>query len=66
MNKIEENNLIEEEHCYYSGLPSVQFYENIERESETNLKLSINLVKSDIYDKDKQNKHSRTFIRISI
>ena len=47
-----DNNLKEEEYCYYSGLPSVKFYENIEKEkmqkkeSKTNWHFRISLIKS--------------------
>jgi hypothetical protein len=48
-----DNILLEEEYCYYSGLPSVQFYENIEKEkvmqekeSKTNWHFRISLAKS--------------------
>ena len=46
--------LQEEEYCYYSGLPSAKFYENIEKEnmqekeSKTNWHFSISVVKSGI------------------
>jgi len=49
-----DNNLKEEEYCYYSGLPSVTFYENIEKEkmqekeSKTNWHFGISIVKSGI------------------
>ena len=48
----DNNQLPEEEYCYYSGLPSVKFYENIEKEkmqekeSKTNWHFRISLVKS--------------------
>ena len=45
--------LPEEEYCYYSGLPSVKFYENIEKEkkmqekeSKTNWHFRISIAKS--------------------
>jgi hypothetical protein len=44
--------LPEEEYCHYSGLPSVKFYENIEKEkmqkkeSKTNWHFRISLAKS--------------------
>jgi hypothetical protein len=45
--------LSEEEYCHYSGLPSVKFYENIEKEkimqekeSKTNWHFRISLIKS--------------------
>jgi hypothetical protein len=48
-----DNILPEEEYCHYSGLPSVQFYENIQREkvmqekeSKTNWHFRISLAKS--------------------
>jgi hypothetical protein len=48
-----DNILPEEEYCHYSGLPSVQFYENIEKEkimqkkeSKTNWHFRISLAKS--------------------
>jgi hypothetical protein len=48
-----DNNIIpEEEYCHYSGLPSVKFYENIEKEkmqekeSKTNWHFRISLTKS--------------------
>ena len=46
--------LPEEEYCHYSGLPSVQFYENIEKEnmqekeSKTNWHFRISLLKSSL------------------
>ena len=52
MNK-ENNTLSEEEYCHYSGLPSVKFYENIEKEkkmqekeSKTNWHFRISIAKS--------------------
>jgi hypothetical protein len=49
----ENNQLPEEEYYHYSGLPSVQFYENIEKEkvmqekeSKTNWHFRISLAKS--------------------
>ena len=52
MNK-EIKPLSEEEYCHYSGLPSVKFYENIEKEkimqekeSKTNWHFRISLIKS--------------------
>ena len=52
MNK-ENKQLSEEEYCHYSGLPSVKFYENIEKEknmqekeSKTNWHFKISLIKS--------------------
>jgi len=50
----ENNQLPEEEYCHYSGLPSVQFYENIEKEnmqekeSKTNWHFRISLSKSSL------------------
>jgi hypothetical protein len=48
-----DNILPEEEYCHYSGLPSVQFYENIQREkvmqekeSKTSWHFRISLAKS--------------------
>jgi hypothetical protein len=47
-----DNILPEEEYCHYSGLPSVTFYENIEKEnmqekeSKTNWHFQISLAKS--------------------
>jgi hypothetical protein len=44
--------LPEEEYCHYSGLPSVKFYENIEKEkmqekeSKTNWHFRISIIKS--------------------
>lgn len=44
--------LPEEEYCHYSGLPSVQFYENIEKEnmqkkeSKTNWHFRVSVLKS--------------------
>ena len=49
-----DNNLKEEEYCHYSGLPSVTFYENIEKdnmqekESKTNWHFRISLSKSSL------------------
>jgi hypothetical protein len=49
---MSNNQLPEEEYCHYSGLPSVKFYENIEKEkmqvkeSKTNWHFRISLVKS--------------------
>lgn len=49
-----DNNLKEEEYCHYSGLPSVKFYENIEKEnmqekeSKTNWHFRISLTKSSL------------------
>ena len=50
-----DNILPEEEYCHYSGLPSVQFYENIEKEkvmqekeSKTNWHFRISLAKSSL------------------
>ena len=49
-----DNNLKEEEYCYYSGLPSAKFYENIEKdnmqekESKTNWHFRISLSKSSL------------------
>jgi len=46
--------LPEEEYCHYSGLPSIQFYENIEKEnmqekeSKTNWHFRISLSKSSL------------------
>lgn len=46
------NALSEEEYCHYSGLPSVKFYENIEKEtmqkkeSKTNLHFVASVIKS--------------------
>jgi len=52
MNK-EIESLPEEEYCHYSGLPSVKFYENIEKEkkmqekeSKTNWHFRISIAKS--------------------
>jgi len=49
----EIESLPEDEYCHYSGLPSVKFYENIEKEkvmqekeSKTNWHFRISLVKS--------------------
>jgi hypothetical protein len=48
----EYKQLQEEEYCHYSGLPSVQFYENIEKEnmqekeSKTNWHFGISMAKS--------------------
>lgn len=47
-----DNILPEEEYCHYSGLPSAQFYENIEKEnmqekeSKTNWHFRVSLTKS--------------------
>ncbi len=49
-----DNNILpEEEYCHYSGLPSVKFYENIEKEkmaqekeSKTNWHFRISIAKS--------------------
>lgn len=44
--------LSEEEYCHYSGLPSVKFYENVEKEtmqkkeSKTNLHFTASIIKS--------------------
>ena len=52
MTSNDNNILPEEEYCHYSGLPSVQFYENIEKEnmqekeSKTNWHFRISLAKS--------------------
>jgi hypothetical protein len=54
MKNANKNNqqLPEEEYCHYSGLPSVKFYENIEKEkmqekeSKTNWHFRISLLKS--------------------
>jgi hypothetical protein len=51
---MNKNNILpEEEYCHYSGLPSVKFYENIEKEkkmqekeSKTNWHFYISIVKS--------------------
>jgi hypothetical protein len=50
---MSNNQLSEEEYCHYSGLPSVKFYENIEKEknmqekeSKTNWHFRISLIKS--------------------
>lgn len=49
-----DNILPEEEYCHYSGLPSVTFYENIEKEnmqekeSKTNWHFRISLSKSSL------------------
>jgi hypothetical protein len=48
----DNNTLPEEEYCHYSGLPSVKFYENIEKEkmqkkeSKTNWHFRISIIKS--------------------
>jgi len=52
MTSRDNKQLPEEEYCHYSGLPSVKFYENIEKEkmqvkeSKTNWHFRISLVKS--------------------
>ena len=52
MTNKDNNALSEEEYCHYSGLPSVKFYENIEKEkmqekeSKTNWHFRISLIKS--------------------
>ena len=52
MTSNDNNILPEEEYCHYSGLPSVQFYENIEKEnmqekeSKTNWHFRISILKS--------------------
>jgi len=53
MTNNDNNILPEEEYCHYSGLPSVKFYENIEKEkkmqekeSKTNWHFRISLAKS--------------------
>jgi len=38
MTNKDNNILSEEEYCHYSGLPSVKFYENIEKEKTSNKK----------------------------
>ena len=49
---MKNKQLSEEEYCHYSGLPSVKFYENIEKEkmheneSKTNWHFRISLIKS--------------------
>lgn len=49
-----DGKLSEEEYCHYSGLPSVKFYENIEKESmqkkesKTNLHFTASIIKSGI------------------
>jgi hypothetical protein len=55
LHSINKDNILpEEEYCHYSGLPSVQFYENIEKEnmqekeSKTNWHFGISVVKSGI------------------
>ncbi len=51
----EIESLSEDEYCHYSGLPSVKFYENIEKEknmqekeSKTNWHFRISLIKSSL------------------
>jgi hypothetical protein len=52
MTNKDNKQLSEEEYCHYSGLPSVKFYENIEKEkmqekeSKTNWHFRISLIKS--------------------
>lgn len=52
MTNKDNSQLPEEEYCHYSGLPSVKFYENIEKEkmqekeSKTNWHFRISLAKS--------------------
>jgi len=53
MTSNDNQQLPEEEYCHYSGLPSVKFYENIEKEkimqekeSKTNWHFRISLIKS--------------------
>ena len=52
MTNKDNNQLSEEEYCHYSGLPSVKFYENIEKEkmqekeSKTNWHFRISIIKS--------------------
>jgi hypothetical protein len=52
MTSNDNNILPEEEYCHYSGLPSVQFYENIEKEnmqekeSKTNWHFRVSVLKS--------------------
>jgi hypothetical protein len=52
MTNNDNKQLSEEEYCHYSGLPSVKFYENIEKEkmqekeSKTNWHFRISLIKS--------------------
>jgi hypothetical protein len=52
MTNNDNKQLPEEEYCHYSGLPSVKFYENIEKEkmqkkeSKTNWHFRISLAKS--------------------
>ena len=52
MTNKDNNQLPEEEYCHYSGLPSVKFYENIEKEkmqekeSKTNWHFRISIIKS--------------------
>ena len=55
MTNNDNNILPEEEYCHYSGLPSVQFYENIqkekvmqEKESKSNWHFRISLSKSSL------------------
>jgi hypothetical protein len=54
MTSNDNKQLPEEEYCHYSGLPSVQFYENIEKEnmqekeSKTNWHFRISLLKSSL------------------
>ena len=53
MTNNDNKQLPEEEYCHYSGLPSVKFYKNIEKEnmaqkkeSKTNWHFRISLIKS--------------------
>lgn len=52
MTSNDNKQLPEEEYCHYSGLPSVKFYENIEKEkmqekeSKTNWHFRISIAKS--------------------
>ena len=52
MTNNDNKQLPEEEYCHYSGLPSVKFYENIEKEkmqekeSKTNWHFRISIAKS--------------------
>ena len=54
MTNKDNSQLPEEEYCHYSGLPSVKFYENIEKEkmqekeSKTNWHFRISIIKSAI------------------
>ena len=52
MTNNDNKQLSEEEYCHYSGLPSVKFYENIEKEnmqekeSKTNWHFRVSILKS--------------------